>query len=428
MSIAEIPILRRLGISYTPDTDDRSFMARAETQSVDNVDVTVAVLDRVESRRFFGIPMARRGIQPVWIRITNRGTVPYRLNMVSIDPNYYTPLEAAAANHFSNWRRLLGFGALAWLFLPLLFFLPLKLIGAWLANRRMDAHFQTHAFRLRPIWPGGESSGFIFTSLDVGTKIIHVRLLGSDDEKEFTFSVAVPGLDADHLRREFEDHCPAVNLIECDVAALQQRLCEFPRATSNGRGSREGDPVNLVVVGEFPTVLSAFGARWDETEIITLATCWKTVRSFLFGSQYRYAPVSPLYLFGRSQDFALQRVRRSINERMHLRLWSTPLRFNGRPVWIGQVSRDIGVRFTWKTWNLSTHRIDADVDEARDYVVEDLLKAGRIDIAGYVNGVGACDRETPRRNLTGDPYFTDGKRVAIVISDTRTKPRFVAWS
>jgi hypothetical protein len=37
----------------------------------------------------------------------------------------------------------------------------------------------------------------------------------------------------------------------------------------------------------------------------------KTFRSFVTGREYRYSPVSPLYLFGRSQDFALQRVRRS---------------------------------------------------------------------------------------------------------------------
>ena len=79
--------------------------------------------------------------------------------------------------------------------------------------------------------------------------------------------------------------------------------------------------------------------------------------------------------------------------------------FEGVPVWIGQVSRDIGVRFTWRTWNLTTHRIDPDVDEARDYVVEDLLQAQRLEKAGYIDGVGACDRQSPRRNLTGDVYL-----------------------
>ena len=60
------------------------------------------------------------------------------------------------------------------------------------------------------------------------------------------------------------------------------------------------------------------------------------------------------------------------------------------------------------------------MDEARDYVVEDLMHVGRVDIAGYVDGVGSCDRTAPRRNLTGDPYYTDGKRAVVVLSESRT--------
>lgn len=432
MSLPDTPIIRRLFVRYAPDASDRAFMARAQTQGDESVQVTVAVLDAPESERVFGIPLARRGVQPVWIRIENRGNSPYRLHLVAIDPNYYTPLEAAAACHFSTGKRLLSYGLLVWLFLwlllPLLILLPFKMISGWRANRRVDAHFRALAFHLRPILPGSESSGFVFTPLDAGTKIVHVRLLGHDGEKELTFSVPVPGLAADYLHRRPDHLSPETPLIECDIPALRKRLGEHPRATTNSTGSRQGDPVNLVVIGEFSTVLSAFGARWDQTETITLATCWKTLRAFILGSEYRYSPVSALYLYGRSQDFALQRIRHSINERLHLRLWITPLRFRGLPVWVGQVSRDIGVRFTWRTWNLTTHRVDPDVDEARDYVFEDLLEAGRIEMAGYVEGVGACDSRTPRRNLTGDPYFTDGKRATILLSETRTTPRFVAWS
>ena len=419
-------VWRRLGIDYRPQTASRPFLDRAQTQSKDGLEVSVSVLDGPESRKFFGAPLARRSIQPVWIRIVNRQAVPCRLITVSLNANYYTPLEAAAANHFSSGKRLLGFGALAWFFLPFLLVLPLKLWGAWRANRRMDAHFQAQGLRLRPVPPGGEVSGFVFTPLDVGTKVLHPRFAGPGEEKEFIFSIPVPGLDADYSRRELE---PAVaeTPVECDVPALAQRLAQMPRATTNRAGTREGDPINLVVVGEFVTVLSAFGARWDETETITLATSLKTVRSFLSGAEYRYSPVSGLYLFGRSQDFALQRIRRSINERLHLRLWQTPLRFQGRPVWVGQVSRDIGVRFTWRTWNLTTHRVDPDVDESRDYVVEDLLEAGRIEVAAYVEGVGPCSPEAPRHNLTGDPYFTDGQRAVVLVSGTRTQARFVAW-
>jgi hypothetical protein len=428
MGFTDLPLVRRLWIPYKPDPTDRSFMTRAQTQKDDEVEVTVAVLDSPESKRFFGVPMARHGLQPVWLRIVNRGASPYRLHLVSLDPNYYTPLEAAAACHYSFAKRLAGLGALAWIFLPLLALIPLKLIAAFLANSRMDEYFPDHAFRLRPIPPGGASDGFVFTSLEVGTKVVDVKLLGPHATKDFVFSLPVPGLDADHLKRGFENLYAPDALTECDLPELVERLRQQPRATTNSKGSRDGDPVNLVVIAEFAAVLSSFGARWDETEAITLATCWKTTRAFLFGSEYRYSPVSPLYLFGRSQDFSLQRVRKSINERLHLRLWMTPLRVKGLPVWVGQVSRDIGVRFTWRTWNLTTHRIDPDVDEARDYVVEDLLEAQHIDAAGYVDGVGECSSESPRRNLTGDRYYTDGKRAAILLSPERKAPRFIEWA
>jgi hypothetical protein len=433
MAVADIPILRWLTVSYRPVPDDRQFMQRAQTQCIDDVEVTVAVLDAIESRRFFGVPMARRGMQPVRLKVVNRSRAGFRLNLLSIDPNYFSPHEAAAANHFSTGRKILELGFLAWIFLPLfilplIILLPLKIIGAVRANRLMDAYFQAHAFRLRPILPGGESEGFVFTQYDIGSKILHVRLLGFDDNKEFLFNVPVPGLKADYLRSENPNRYSADQLVECDIPELRKRIAAAPRATTNRKGTREGDPVNLVVAGEFPTILSAFGARWDETETITLSTCWKTFRSFFIGSEYRYSPVSPLYLEGRSQDFALQRIRSSINERLHLRLWATPLRFQGVPVWIGQVSRDIGVRFTWRTWNLTTHRIDSDVDEARDYVVEDLFQAGRLEIAGYLEGVGACEANSPRKNLTGDTYFTDGRRAAVLVSPSRTEPRFVAWT
>ena len=45
---------------------------------------------------------------------------PVRLDPLSIDPAYYTPLEAAYVNHFSVGKRLLSFGLLAWFFLLLI--------------------------------------------------------------------------------------------------------------------------------------------------------------------------------------------------------------------------------------------------------------------------------------------------------------------
>jgi len=420
------PLTRRMVVPYSPKPQERTFVDSAQRAEQEQVTIHIAALDARQSRQFFGVPMARRGIQPLWLRIENRAATRCRLHVVSIDPNYYSPHEAAAANHYSAGRRLISFGLLGYLvFLPMLLLIPLKVLSAMRANRKMDELFREQAFPLRPIAPGKQSEGFVFTGLDVGSKVVHLRLLRVEGALEFDFQIPVAGIDTDYERRELHaPHAPD-QVVDCDLAALFQRLESLPRAVTGPLGLKEGDPANLVVVGEFATVLGAFGARWDETEVITLATCWKTVRSFVFGGEYRYSPVSPLYLFGRSQDFALQRIRESINERLHLRLWMTELRYDGRPVWVGQVSRDIGVRFTLKTWNLTTHRIDPDVDESRDYVLEDLIEAERVDRIGYVPGVGECSREAPRYNLTGDPYFTDGNRGIAFVSGSRTQATFL---
>jgi hypothetical protein len=426
--------------AYRPDESFTAFMERAVTLEDPRARVTVAVLAPAESRRLFGVDVGRRGIQPVFLRIENRSDSALRLQAVSIDPRYFTPLEAAGVNHFSISRRLSAFGALGWLFFPLLLFAPLKLLTAWLANGRMDAVFRRQGFRLAPLPPHETAQGFVFTTVDLGTKVVHVRLVPlvplrasiarmlthappadpADTPVDLVFTVPVPGIAADYLDRDFSALRPAHEVEPCTVDELMPRLEAMPADTTNAAGTRPGDPANLVVVGDFETLLGAFAARWDESETISLVTCWKTVKAFMLGSNYRYSPVSPLHLFGRDQDIALQRTRGSINERLHLRLWLTPLAFEGKPVWVGQVSRDIGVRFTTKAWNLTTHRIDPDVDESRDYVIEDLASAGRVQAAGYVGGVGECTPAAPRRNLTGDPYFTDGKRAVILLAETRT--------
>lgn len=420
--------MRLLSVPYTPKPDDKSFLERLELQSDHEFTVRASVLNDREAERFFGVPLARRGIQAVWLQITNSGVRPCRLCLASLDPNYYPPLEAAFVNHFRIVRRLLGFGLLAWFFLPLLLFLPFKVLSARSANRRMNAYFQEHGIRSGLIRPGGDLAGFAFTSHDAGTKQVNVRLAAGQVVKEFTFSIPVAGLRLDHGSKGLEALQHSVAQVTCTESELRERLAALPRCTTNRHGTNQGDPLNLVVIGAFETVLSGLGARWDETETITLSSCWRMAKAFLLGTPYRYSPVSSLYVEGRSQDFALQKARHTINERLHLRLWITPLRFRDMPVWIGQISRDIGVRFTLKTWNLTTHKIDPDVDEARDYLLDDLMEAGRVSQVAYIAGAEHADRKTPRRNLTGDPYFTNGLRAVAIFSEYRTTPIFLDWT
>ena len=99
-----------------------------------------------------------------------------------------------------------------------------------------------------------------------------------------------------------------------------------------------------------------------------------------------------------------------------MRLWLAPFRCEGRPVWIGQVSRDIGVKMTSKSPTFTTHVIDPVVDEAREYLLHSLLYTETVERFAFVRGVGAATRENPRVNLPGDPYFTDGTRLVVWLS------------
>lgn len=441
---------RLLTTPYQPTPESSAYLSRATTQTQDGVTVTVAVPDVRASEKLFGVPLAHHGLQPVFLRVENQSDKTLRFQFGTMDPRYSTPLEAAGRCHFSILKRLSAFGLLGWLVAPLLLLIPIKLITAQWANRRMDHWFQARGFHRRPIPPGDIAEGFVFTTMDAGTKVVRVYLMAMNSHAaeqiaaleagrplsmfavpadiDLTFTLAVPNLAVDYEHQQLAQRTTAAEFEACRVATLLQRLRTVASVTTDHRSRGQGDPVNLVVIGAFDTLLRAFVSRWDETEAITLATCWKTVRAFLLGSEYRYSPVSPLFLFGRSQDIALQQIRESINVRIHLRLWLAPYRLHDKPVWVGQVSRDIGVRFTTKVWNLTTHRIDPDVDEARDYVLDDLLDAELVEAAGHLEAMAPSTATNPRHNLTGDPYFTDGHRVVILLSDNPTRPWFVEWA
>jgi hypothetical protein len=327
-------------------------------------------------------------VQPVWLEITNDTDDSLAFLPVGLDPAYFTPTETINMN-----RKPAAMDGNS----------PLLLRELLSAGMPMT------------IPPNSFSSGFMFTRLDEGTKAFNVDIVGDDRFDTFTFFVPVPGLRADHYDVDWEGLYPAEEIKQVDANELMTLLEEQVCCTTDKKAKGSGDPVNLVVIGSLLDVYVAFiRAGWDETETITAGSSWKTVKSFVSGGEYRYSPVSGLYVFGRPQDVAFQKARDNIHERNHLRLWLSPFRLDGELVWLGQISRDIGVRWTRKT--ITTHKIDPDVDETREYLLEDLAYAQALEKYGYVGGVGEVSYAQPRGNLTGDPWFSDGYRLVLRVS------------
>lgn len=383
---ALLVLLSGCAVAPSPTGPSGDFRDRSQTQSVKGIRVEAAVPGKKETRDLFGKPLYSRGIQPVWVRIENTGEETLTFLPVGLDPLYYSPHEVA----------------------------HIDLKEAEGSANLVNDFFIEQGMSLL-VTPGETRSGFIFTRLDEGTKSFNVDISTESDFHTFTFFIPVPGLRVDHYDVDWKNLWPDDAWKELDTAELIAFLQSSPCCVTDKSGENTGDPLNLVVIGHPRDVYTAFiRADWDETETVTTSSAWKTVKSFMSGGDYRYSPVSALYVFDRPQDVAFQWTRDSIHERNHLRLWMSHYTYGGEPVWLGQISRDIGVRFTRKT--ITTHKIDPDVDETREYLLENLAYAQSLEAAAYVEGVGAVPIDSPRGNLTGDPWFTDGYRLVLWVS------------
>jgi hypothetical protein len=59
------------------------------------------------------------------------------------------------------------------------------------------------------------------------------------------------------------------------------------------------------------------------------------------------------------------------------------------------------------------------VDGTREYLVQDLFRSGLVTKVAYVRGGPAATLASPRKNLTGDWYISDGFRAVLVFSRNR---------
>lgn len=375
------------------------FLERAVSETRDGLTVTVGVPGRAETTRLFGTSLYNDRIQPVWIEVRNDTGQSYLLVKPGTDEDLFSPLEAAYQ----------------------------RKSGSKETQREMAVFFYRSSFH-NPVPPGETRSGYLFTNLDEGFKAVNVDLVSTDEVASFTFVVQVPGLITDVDQVDLDAIWPE-KFDFTEPGELRSALESLPCCTTNKKGDRNGDPLNIVFVGDRKDIFSALIRRgWHQTEVTYAASAWKTVKSFLFGSRYRYSPISPLYVYGRPQDMGAQKARGSVHLRNHMRVWQTPYRYRGDEVYIGQISRDIGVKLNWPT--ITTHAIDPDVDDTRDVLVGDLAYSQSLQAIAYVKGSQPSTMEDTHYNLTPDPYFSDGLRAVLFFGERPTglnEIRFLDW-
>jgi len=393
--------------TLTPPHD----LTGVQTKTIKDVSVSVAILTDEQAEDHFGVDIGTKGLQALWIKVRNGRNGRLWFIQNTLDPDLYTADEAA------------------------------QMMEDQVSDEEYETlrqHFRDESIRLA-MESHMITEGFVFLPRTEGGRYVEVRLTGDALEVEnarlaesaatgkpsdieiwefrFGFALPLPDGDFDYETLDTEHTYGDMDLPDLDRDQLRRALEQLPCCATDEDSEDNADPLNIVIVGESTDLLNALSrSGWSFTHRISLGTVGRLIGSAINDEPYPVAPVSSLYLFDRKQDFALQRARNNISQRNHMRFWLAPFTYRGRQVWVGQISRDIGIKMSTKSPSLTTHIIDPEVDLAREYLLHSLLAQGFVAQFGFVTGSTLAPRTQPASNLTGDPYFSDGLRLVIILS------------
>ena len=185
------------GGSYQPESVNVvRFRDRAVSKADEDVRVTVAVPTAEESRSLFDVDLINKEIQPVWVKVENHSDQAFYLLSTATDPNYFSPLEVVYA--------LRG-----------------GLFGVY--RDEMERHFREMTFQ-NPILPNTAVTGFIYTNLDEGEKVVQIDLIAAERIKFFTFFVQIPGMRVDYRMVDFDSLYSKEEIVDVDEEGLREAL------------------------------------------------------------------------------------------------------------------------------------------------------------------------------------------------------------
>lgn len=180
-----------------------------------------------------------------------------------------------------------------------------------------------------------------------------------------------------------------------------------------------GDPVNLAFIGSEADIKKAMEkAGWKLADELGGSSTYKMIQSSIVRKSYPNAPVSSLFLFGNKQNFAYQQeVGGTTSKRHHIRFWKVPegwfLPGGYTADWLAAGTYDRKVGFSLFTFQI-THKIEADIDEERDFVIKSLQKTNKNITVKTVEHYSSAYHD---RNGGGDKIKTDGALPFVTIKN-----------
>jgi hypothetical protein len=349
------------------DFDEAGLRGRAVSATKGEVSVSAAVLGAEDSHRMFGVDLAENDVHAVWVEVRNGTRDPLWLLRPGTDPDYFSPHEVAWVMH-------------------------MPIAGA--ANERIDEHFDRRGFK-NPIPPGATVAGVHFTHPERRTKLLNIDLFQPGTLIPFTlFLPVVDNVVGPDSAQTFHRYPAGESTDYKDLGALRAALERLPCCATDAAGTAPGDPLNAIFVGEFldigPAVVRR-GFRRDPQAIDRTQ-----------------------HVFGREPDFVLRKQAQGGAPATWVRGWLTPVLFDGRAIYLVQVGRPVGGRFgPQDSWSVVLH---GNVDEARNYLVQDMMYSGGLSKLGFVTGVGPAPPTEPRTTFGGARFHTDGLRAVLFFS------------
>ena len=205
---------------------------------------------------------------------------------------------------------------------------------------------------------------------------------------------------------------PAAPVAAPIAAALSPQLfAAIPRRVGDQAGA-PGDMVNFGLIGTEVQIQTAFkNAGWVAVDKNTQTAVLHGLLSTLSHQAYVEMPMSTLYLFGRPQDLSFARADplTVAAERHHLRVWKSSELVNGRQLWVGSATHDIGFERDQRNGG-TTHKIDPNIDLERKFLVDSFDATGAFSSAAYVT---PTDPLRTAKTATGGTFFSDG-RIAVM--------------
>jgi hypothetical protein len=171
-----------------------------------------------------------------------------------------------------------------------------------------------------------------------------------------------------------------------------------------------GDPINLAFNGTGEQLTVAMGkAGWHQAEALNFKSSAKMTYAAILKKNYPNAPVSSLFLFNKKQDFAFEKdLDGNPRKRHHIRFWKTPdnwwLPGGYKTDWLAAATFDEHVGLSLFTGQI-THKIDGNVDQERNHVVETLKDVHVIKKNDVIKHFTTSYHS---RNGGGDSIHTDG--------------------